>query len=1119
MNRFTLKMLLRSIRASLGRYLAILSIVALGVGFFAGLKCSRSAMLTTADEYLRSQRFQDFQLLSTLGFTGEDEEAFAAREDVLLAEGAYFADVILDGDGGEEVWRFMSLTERVSVPLLTAGRMPASAEECLGDEAVLSQADIGSTVTLSPDNDEDTLALFKRESFTVVGLARSPRYMSADRGGTALGSGSLRGFIMLPKESFDSPAYHELLLWCGFEGVMYSPAYAAARDRAADGIRSFLNQRGRLRYRALVSELEKELAQAREEIDDGWAELLRGEEESRQQLAQAREELEAGERELRQNRETLTDALRQLQDGMAALPAARREIAQGRAELEENRATLEENERQLTLFRSLYDEAARLLSEREDELRALLAQNEAARYAALAPYYQAVVTSQTQVYLLRGRIDAIQNGQGDPGELEALEEQLSQAEAELAQAEAELAAQEAAFDPDTAQIIDVEAVIEQIRGGMAELDAQLTQGEQALADGKAQLADAESQLNSAQARLDKAERDYPGNLQRINDGFAQLNQGQRELEEGWQAYYDGQAQAEAELAQGREDLLSAEAELADARRDAMDALRLEVYCLNRSTNPGYVTFESDTGIVSAIANAFPVFFALIAALVCVTTMTRMVNEERTLIGTMKAMGYGGGVIMSKYLCYAGSASLLGCMAGFFLGTSAIPYVIWRAYNIMYRYARLRFYFSPALYAACLAVAVAGALLVTALACRQEMNERPASLIRPKAPGKGKRILLERITPLWNALSFLSKVTARNAFRYRQRVIMILLGIGGCTALIVTGFGINNSIADLGAHQFEEVSMYDAAVTLDTAEFASDEAAAELWREEAERYAMTWQESVTLRSDKGEMSTRLVAAGEDALRDVISLHDGDEPLPYPGPGEAVIARKLASRLSLKAGDRAELTLGSGESISLTVTGVCDNYLQHYIYVCLETVGSPRSNTALVRGAPGVEPGRLAARLRASDGVEYVSLTAQERETMEQSMASLDLIVVVLVICSGVLAFITLYNLTNINIMERSREIATVKVLGFFPAETASYILRENLILSVLGALLGLGLGKLLHGFVMGLIDVENLTCDVRILPLSYALSFLITLLFAVGTNLLMRIKLEKVNMAESLKSVE
>lgn len=1107
MNAYTLKMLFRSIRGSLGRYLAILAIVALGVGFFAGLKSSQPAMLSTADDYMKSQRMYDFQLMSTLGLTGDDLAAFKNLEGVACAEGTYSVDALADIPGGQGAFKFMSLTEEVSVPVLIEGRMPENAGECLADPKAFGSSDIGRTITLSDANDEDTRALFSQESFTIVGLARSPRYISQDRGSTSLGSGSIGGFVLLPESSFSSEVYHEILLWCDFPGLLYSEDYEAASARMEPSVKRLLNRRGALRYQELRREADEEIDEAQAALDEGWAEYNQGAAEAQAALDEGREKLDRAQAELDAGRA-------QIEENRKKLDEAETQIPKGLEEIKKNRALLDEKEKELEAGRAELAPAYAEISANEAKLQQGRAQLEAAKALVLGPYRLRISAIENDIAMIQSTIDALMKLPiVDEALIASLNERLSLRQADLAEAQAALAAKEQEqFGAQEAELAAGEQAIADARAKLAAAEAEIAAGEQAIADGRAKLDAAEKELKDALAAL-------PEQRRQLDAAETELEAGAQELQAGWDEYYAGAAQAETELQDGRQKLLDGEAELEEAKAEIDGQLRLEVYALDRDANSGYLTFENDVNIVDGVANAFPVFFALIAALVCVTTMTRMVNEERTQIGTLKAMGYSDGAIMLKYLLYSGSSALLGCVLGFFLGITAIPYIVWVAYTILYDYAKLQFYFSPLMYGLSLAVSVLGTVFVTWLACRKELAERPAGLIRPKAPGKGKRILLERITPLWRRLSFLNKVTIRNAFRYRQRVLMMLLGIGGCTALVVAGFGVKDSLANVLDYQYEEISLYDMAVTLDTEKFASDAQAEKLWRGQTCGGAMTWQENITLVSGSAQKSTRVVSASKEELAGVISLHDKKGELPFPGPGEAVITEKLSDDLGLKPGDSALMRLDDGREISVKITGVCDNYLSHYVYVCPETVSSPRANTALLQTEDAEAAAALAARLRSDDGISYVSLSAQERDVMAKSMASLDIVVLLLIVCSGALAFITLYNLTNINIMERVREIATVKVLGFYPRETASYILRENLMLSFLGAGLGLVLGKLLHRFVMELIQVEYMTYDVRIGFWSFAAAFAVTMIFAFATNFVMGFKLERVNMAESLKSVE
>lgn len=1106
MDRFSMKMLLRSIKGSLGRYLAIVAIIALGVGFYAGLQSSQPAMLETADSYMHDQRMYDFQLMSTLGLTRGNVAAFKQLEGVEYAEGAYFADALAVLGSHEEPYRFMSITETVCTPYLTEGRMPENANECLGDAGAFSSDDIGRRISISDLNDEDTLGFFAEREFTIVGLAKSPRYISHDRGSTSLGSGNLSGFVLLTAEAFDQEVYQEILLYCDLPGEMYSTEYISARDKLEPEVKALLNSRGAMRYKQLRSEADKELAEARAELDEGWEEYHEGEEEAQKELSSARAKLYQGQKEIDDGLKEIEQRQKEIDEGWAQIPAAQQEIA-------DNRAMLDEKEKELQQGKAALEPAIAEIQAGEQQLAQGKAQLEATKNAVLWPLEQAIALINGQISQTQQEIDAL-----DPEDLgyqtrlailNARMEQL-QGRRETAVASRDSAAEK--FAPQEAEIAAAEAELNEAKAQVAAAQAEIAAGEQAIAEGRAQLDAAEAEIENSKVTMTEGQK-------QLDEGRVQLEQAQRQVNQGWEEYEEGKAQAEQELADGKKELEDAEAELAQAIIDTDEKLKLEVFTLNRETNSGYVTFENDTSIVTAVAGAFPVFFVLIAALVCVTTMTRMINDERTQIGTLKAMGFSGRVIMRKYLWYSGSAAFAGCVLGFVLGVTVIPWIIWYAYNIIYSYTTLKLYFSVGMCVVCMAVALLSTILVTVLTCRKELSERPAELIRPKAPKAGKRILLERIKPLWKRLSFLSKVTLRNAFRHPSRVLLMMLGVGGCTALLVAGFGVKDSIAEVPDYQYGEISRYEMLVNYDPDVLDTDGKAEALWKDRADAWALSYQVNAELENETGSHSVKLVAAEGTALKNVVSLQDDSGELSYPGKGEAVVTEHLADLLEISVGDQVTLETDDGDSLRLKVTGIAKNYLSHYIYVSPETVPGAKNNAAYLCDSSEDSGEGLAAWLRSQDGISYVSLTLREKETVRQSMQSLNMIVALVVVCAAALAFIVLCNLTNINIMERVREVATVKVLGFNPGETASYILRENLLLSILGGAVGLLLGKLLHRFVMELIQVDYMCYDVRVSALSYLLAFGITVLFAMTANFAMSFKLEKINMTESLKSVE
>ncbi len=554
----------------------------------------------------------------------------------------------------------------------------------------------------------------------------------------------------------------------------------------------------------------------------------------------------------------------------------------------------------------------------------------------------------------------------------------------------------------------------------------------------------------------------------------------------------------------------------------------ETYVLDNGTNTGYATFESNAGIVEGIAKVFPVFFFLVAAMVCMTTMTRMIDEQRTQIGVFKALGYSNGQVLGKYLFYSGSSALIGSVVGFLVGTKLFPAVIWHAYTMMYDFdPHVRYVMDVPLALISLAVALLCSMGATWASCFTDFTVVPAELIRPKAPKSGKRILLERVPVIWNRISFLYKVSIRNIFRYKKRFFMMVLGISGCTALLIAGFGIDSTVSDVSKYQFAEVEKYDFSVTFNQ---NMSSGAQDLFRRYSDGHygqlRFLHQASVDVKAGKVTQSVYLVATEADGFGDYIDLHDGAKPLSYPERGEVIICRKLESQMDLHEGDTVTIEKDHKEA-ELRITGVCDNYVYNYIYVTPETYEDAfgeksEIRTALVFATDSGDPAQIrkdAAHLSNFTSVAAVSVNVDMLERVDQMMESLNAVVLLVIFSAGLLAFIVLYNLTNINITERIREIATIKVLGFYPNETSAYVFRENLFLTAISAVVGIPLGTWLLRFVISQVNVDLIYFAPRITTMDYVWSVLLTFVFAFVVNLAMRWRLDKVSMTESLKSIE
>ncbi len=628
---------------------------------------------------------------------------------------------------------------------------------------------------------------------------------------------------------------------------------------------------------------------------------------------------------------------------------------------------------------------------------------------------------------------------------------------------------------------------------------------------------AEAQIEAAQSQLDTALKD-------LEAGEAELEKGSKDLADGWAEYNSGKIEAEEELEKARIDLAEAKQKLDDARNDIDSMTDAQLFVLDRNTNVGYLALESNSDIVEGVSAVFPAFFLLIAALVCITTMTRMVEEERTQIGTLKALGYSNGSIIGKYLIYAGSAAILGCGFGAFAGSVAFPLILWKAYNIIILLTpSLVLKLNVPLCVGVVAVYTAVTLLVTWYSCRMSLREVPAELIRPKAPTKGKKIFLEYL-PFWERFSFLNKVMLRNIFRYRQRLLMMLVGIGGCTALLLTGFGIRDSIVDIVSYQFEKVTLYDLDVRFsENQSKEQQDAFLEIAKPFSEYVAFFHQSGMELDFGSSTKDITFVAADRSIMH-VIDFHSGENKLYMPQQGSALISIGIAEKMGIAVGDTVTLRNGDMQTLTLTIAGIYDNHVNNYIITSHESVSSQWGESAEIQMAAisvksGADVHEAAKVVSDTDSVMSVTINEDFANQVGGMFDALDLVVVTVVVCSILLAVIVLYNLTNINITERIREIATIKVLGFNAKETALYVFKENLLLSVMGSAIGLVGGIFLLEFVMSKIQVDIVWMTARLAPISYVIAVVLTILSALLVDFVLYFRLDRINMTEALKSVE
>ncbi len=1134
-----LKSTLRQIRSSLGRYLAILAIIALGVGMFSGLRVAKSSMLKTADEYIEELNLYDFRLVSTLGLTQEDVEAFSGLDGVEHAVGSVSIDVLYRTQSDtDEALHIHSLHDQINGLDLQAGRLPQAADECVVDALAFSEDMIGQQIVFSDINDADTLDSFTYEAYTVVGTVNAVTYTHFDRGATSLADGHVSGFVYILPEGFCTDYYTEIYLDVAAEGEIYSEEYDANIDAIEPAVSALLEECAQRRYGEIYDEVAEEILDAQAELDDGW-ETYRVERadaeaeiaDAKQTLADARAELDDGwltydaeradaEAEITEARQTLADARVELDDGWAALEEGRDELArQEEAVTEQLRSAqdelnvaaeqLEQSEQQLVQMQQLLASGTGLMQglnaalgttfSAPTEMVALLVAGSNPMLNAAAE--QALAQSGMTVSSFTAVWQQMEAALGAP---------LS--EPVLSAVQTELSAARAEYEAGTAQLVASRAEAEQQLSAAAQ---QLDNAEQALVDGEAEYESGLRELETAQTEAHV----------QFADAERELNEAEAEYTDGLADLAEAEAEAEAEFADAEQELNDAQTEIDDAWEELAELKSATTYALTRSTNIGYASLEGDSSIVEGISRVFPLFFFLVAALVCVTTMTRMVDDQRTQNGVFKALGFGNGAIISQYFIYAGSASFIGCLIGFLLGSWALPKVLWAVYQIMYTIARPNaLVLNWGLFAVLTALYLVCALGATWFVCRRDLAEAPAELIRPKAPQAGKRILIERVKFIWKHVPFLHKVSIRNILRYKKRMIMMILGIGGCTALLLTGFGISDSIKNIVDYQYDEIEIYDASVTF----------VDELDEQTCEAFEQICDDRVTEIEYLHINASDLIYGGDtesvnvvvftEPLESFVVLGDKNGAIAWPGVNEVVINCRVAETMGLNVGDTVSIRDSDLRSMTLTVSGIFDNYVYDYAFVdvasCVEQWGSaPEFKSAYFITADGVDTYTVAADILGMEEVAAVSVNEDFRVRINSMLSSLDYIVLVIIICAGALAFIVLYNLTNISITERNREIATLKVLGFYPNESAAYVFRENLVLTGVSALLGLPLGVLLLRFVISEVKISLVYFSARLEPLSYVYALLLTFGFAGIVCFFLYFKLEKINMAESLKSIE
>ena len=1089
---------IKEITHNFKRFISILLIVLLGVGFFAGIKATSPDMKKTIDQYFDDKKVMDIQVLSTLGLTQKDIEELQKIEGVEQVEGSYETDAIVNSGEKETVVKLMALTETINQATLVEGRLPANNQECVVEPNFLigTEHEIGDTITIEVEDiqndDGEDQALLKETEVTIVGTVRSPLYISSDRGTTKLGSGKINYYMYIPLENFDTDI--RTVAYVTVEGAKelrtYNQNYEDTVQEVKDRIDSISEERRQARYQEIYDEANKKIEDAQKELDE--------------QKAKAEEEI--------------ADAEKQIED-------AKKELESGKIELANQKAS---TQTQLAQAKEQLDEADAELTEKE-ELFETEKEKAEAEIKTAKEQLDGLQTIQTQYTTINTTLETLNNN------LELLEMQLAGLDSDTdAEQIATITAQIAGIQT---QILQLEAGIQTIETELANQGIQLANLSQTITAIQTQITSAETELKNSQQQLEQARatlnaqiKSYEINKNKAESEFATA---QTRLDEAEKEINENEEKLEEEKQKAEEEIQEAQEQLEEARIELEEIEKPDWYILDRNANVGYVSYLQETDRIANIAKVFPIVFFVVAALISLTSMTRMVEEQRVQIGTLKALGYKKRQIASKYIIYASLATILGGAVGMSIGFYLIPKVISDMYGMMYILppAILEFNMEYAIIG--MLVAVVCTVGATIYSCIKTLKNTPASLMRPKAPKPGKRVFLEKIPFIWKHLNFTQKVTARNVFRYKKRFLMTIIGVTGCTSLIVAGFGLRDAVDSMIPSQYGEIFKYNIEISLKdnltTREIQEAHEDISNQTEITNSIKVNMQSVEIVKNDNNQSIQLIVPEEVENLQDFIVLRDRTKKENiYTLDNQGIIlTEKIARLLDIEVGEIITIKNADDIEVQAKVVGITENYLYHYMYMSPELYEElyqeemkPNTIFALTDNLSEAQEDVLGKKLLTDENsVSSVVFTSVSEGIFTEVMNNMTLVVWILIIAAGLLVLVVLYNLSNTNISERIRELATIKVLGFYDKEIYDYVGNETMILTAIGILVGLLGGNFLTTFIIKTCELDVLMFNPQIKIASYLYGIVITAVFAIIVSITTYFTLKKINMIECLKSVE
>lgn len=1073
MKKSLIKNNIKSIIRTRRRFISILVMAFLGVGFYSGLVATGPDMTESLDKYADSTNLYDINVVSTLGLTDDDINSIKAIEGVENAYGLQTKDSIIELDEKENVCKVIEYNENINVPVLMAGNLPTNSNECLLDNKYIIDKNIeeyiGKTIILKNEetNEETNEPIFTQKELKIVGIVQSPLYISSERGNTSIGSGDISLYIYVKDDVINMDYYTEICATVkGTKDLTTnSNKYLETVEPVIEKIENIKEERQEARYNQLVNEANQKLNDAQKEYDDKKLEI-------ENELADAEKKLNDGKNEIQNSEIELQNSEKEIQTQEAN---AQKQFANAEKQIKEAESQITQKSKELEQGKSQLENSKKEVEKAIEELDAGISQANAG-IKELEKQKEILEQNGIDTTQIDKKIEETQNT------IKNLQTQRKQAQNQIKEAESQITSGE-----------------KELQSAKKELETQKNKLESSKKTTNTQIANAKSQITKGKQELETAKAEIAQKEQELQDAKNEANQ----------------------------KLNEAQQELNDAKDKVNQIEKATWYIQDRTDNTGYTNILDAIKTISNIAKLFPEIFYIVAVLISLTSMTRMIEEERIEIGTLKSLGYTNRQIISKYIIYSSLACIIGGIIGMTVGFYLLPNIVWNMYSMLYQLPQFYtlYQFDVGITGILLAfICIGGATIFVAY---RELKETPAALMRPKPPKNGKKILLERIKFIWKRLNFSKKITTRNIFRYKKRAIMTIVGIAGCTGLILTGFGIKDSIIDIPTEQYGNIFKYESAVSLSNTDGLNDLEQYLNSNENIENYNKICATTGKLKNENSDYDVTIFVPEQiqefENVCNLISVAN-DEKLSLSNDG-IIITDKVAEFLNVTVGDEVTLVDSDNIEYKFKVTGIARNYVSHYVFISKEfyetNMKSYKTNMLLIN-TKDMEQEKIntfSEDVLKIKSVASVTMISGLKETISDMLSTIDSVVVILVVASALLAFVVLYNLANINIGERQREIATLKVLGFYDREVDNYINKENMIFTVIGILIGLVFGTFLTYTIMGSIEIDTLRFMTKIFPLSYLYASMITLLFSLIVNFAVHFVLKKIDMIESLKSVE